>query len=271
MSSFALLSPSHAIVQREKESDAGLMSDTEDSMPDTEPYMPDTEPANEHIALCFGKNIQMLVKTDAVVNIFPETANLSPEKQQLLDESEEVTITIGDGTHKVHFVVKRAVIDPQSCLDNLINSPGCHDEGHVHLKECDPRLYPLALTQTNNLFTGNVSYIHTQSEADADELRTICDFLLIAQIPIPRANDDFQKFVQHLLAITDEDVDRARQPLMNKVYQAFHRKAVEHSNEEYTRMTNRGFYTLLKSHGARSIAHGKHRYFANVQLVVADY
>ena len=302
--SFVLLSPSHALVApRDTVSDAISMPDTEPDrfnmmpdaeadechMPDIEPdecHMPDAEPdecrmldtdgsnmpepdgsKDEKILLLFPDNIQMYVSENTTMELFPETAKLSDHQKELLSAGEAVTITVGDATHVVRFVVNSAVIDnqPESLLSLLLHSPDSRTEDgtrQIRLTNEDPRLYPIVFKHLNNLFTGEVAYIRLEEESDTQEIQErICNFLQIDQMPVSHAVK-LQRLILSVLTITDEDVGLQ---LQSGVYDAFLAKATALNDNDLV-ISKHALYKWLRAHGARNTKKRKQMHYKNVRL-----
>ena len=304
--SFALLSPSHALTApRDTVSDAVSMPDTEPDrfnmmpdaeadechMPDAEPderHMPDAEPDERHmpdaepdgcnmpdpdrckdekILLLFPDNIQMYVSENTTMELFPETAKLSDHQKELLSAGETVTITVGDATHVVRFVVNSAVIDnqPESLLSLLLHSPDSRTEDgtrQIRLTNEDPRLYPIVFKHLNNLFTGEVAYIRLEEESDTQEIQErICNFLQIDQMPVSHAVK-LQRLILSVLTITDEDVGLQ---LQSAVYDAFLAKATALNDNDLV-ISKHALYKWLRAHGARNTKKRKQMHYKNVRL-----
>jgi hypothetical protein len=238
-------------------------------LPANEPMSPTDKPPtdSEQILLLFYDNSQMYVRTNAVMEIFPDEEGMHDTKKELLRAKKDVTITVGDATHVVHFVIKHAVIlaQKQSMLYMLLKvqeEEMPDQEVKIQLTNENTRLYPIVFKHMNNLFAGIVHYMRTKDESDMREIQErICNFLQIEPMPETNAKQ-LQKLIESILTITDNDVDKP--VLQSTVYTAFVAKTTERSELELTKSK---FYNWLREHGARNIKTRKQMYYTNVLLV----
>ena len=248
--------------------DEPIAADEAVLVPANEPMSPTDEPPtdSEQILLLFYDNSQMYVRTNAVMEIFPDEEGMNDTKKELLRAKKDVTITVGDATHVVHFVIKHAVIlaQKQSMLYMLLKvqeEEMPDQEVKIQLANENPRLYPIVFKHMNNLFAGVVHYMRTRDESDMREIQErICNFLQIEPMPETNAKQ-LQKLIESILTITDNDVDKP--VLQSTVYAAFVAKTTERSELELTKSK---FYNWLREHGARNIKTRKQMYYTNVLL-----